>query len=72
MTVDRNGLTGSVTAACSGDVVIGRRTPAMSEISEAQPAVALSTVRVARSPRLVRTPRTCPSATSMPVTSVFW
>src|SRR5215469_1759481 len=72
MTVDRNGLTGSVTAACKGNVWIGSLTPAMSQISVDQPAVALSTTRVAMSPRVVRTPRTRPSATSIPMTSVFW
>jgi len=46
-------------------------TPAMSLISVDQPAVALSTTRVAMSPPLVRTPRTRPSATSIPVTCVF-
>ena len=72
MTVERNGFTGSVTAAWSGNVWIGMSTPAIAEISEDQPAVAFSTTRVAMSPRLVRTPRTRPSTTSMPVTSVFW
>src|SRR5699024_1519937 len=38
-TVPKNGLTGSVTAACRGEVVTGILTPAISEIRDAQPAV---------------------------------
>jgi RNA polymerase subunit RPABC4/transcription elongation factor Spt4 len=49
----RNCFTGSVTAAWSGRVVIGRVTPAIAEISDDQPAVQLITVPVAIGPRLV-------------------
>src|SRR5215471_9191852 len=72
MTVPRNGLTGSVTAACSGKVVTGSLTPAMSAIRVDHPAVALSTVLVAISPWVVLTARTWPPLTSMPVTSACW
>ena len=68
----RNCFTGSVTAACSGRVVMGSSTPAMAAISEDHPAVQLTTVRVAMSPLVVFTPVTRPSDTSMPVTSVPW
>ena len=54
----------------NGNVTPGVNTTA--DFTEDQPAVALRTTRVAMSPRLVRTPRIRPSATSMPVTSVFW
>ena len=55
-----------------GNVLIGRRIPAMPATSEDQPAVLLTTVGVAMVPRVVRTPRTRPPATSMPVTSACW
>ena len=42
-TVLRNGLTGSVTAASSGCVMIGSVTPAIAEISDDQPAVQFTT-----------------------------
>jgi hypothetical protein len=72
ITVCRNILTGSVTAAWSGNVTIGRCTPAIAATSEPHPAVQFTTTGVATGPRLVVTLVTRPSLTSMPSTSVRW
>src|SRR5699024_1283130 len=68
----KNGLTGSVTAACRGEVVTGSCTPAISEMREDQPAVQFIAVSVAILPVEVRTPVSLPPSMSMPVTSVCW
>src|SRR5699024_7496777 len=69
-TVPEQGLTASVTAACSGEVVTGICTPAVSEMSEDHPAGQLSVLSVAIFPCEVRTPVTLPPLISMPVISV--
>ncbi len=51
--------------------ITGMRTPAIRPISAAYMPPALTTTSAAMSPRSVRTPRTRPSATSMPVTRVL-
>ena len=58
MMTSKNGLSGSVTHACRGKVVMGSRTPAMSAMVVHQPAVAFSTMLVLIRPRLVCTPTT--------------
>ena len=66
-------MTGSVTAACSGNVWIGMAHAGhVRDRALDQPAVQLTTTGVAIRPRLVCTPVTRPRSTSMPVTSVFW
>src|SRR5262249_56538020 len=60
-TLCRNGRTGSVTAAWSGKVWMGSRTPASAATRVDQPAVQLGTPGVAMSPRVVGTPRPWPS-----------
>ena len=62
-------MSGSVTKACSGCVVIGTRIPAIRAISEVQPAVAETTTGAETSPALVETPVTLPPSTFTPVTS---
>ena len=64
------GVIGSVTQACRMCVVIGIGTPAMSEMSELQPAVQLSTTPALIVPRLVRTASMRPFVRSKPSTSV--
>ena len=70
ITTSSSGFSGSVTQAWRMCVVIGICTPAISEISELQPAVQLSTVPALMRPRLVLTASTRPLVRSIPVTSV--
>jgi len=55
MITSRKGLRGSLTQACNGYVVTGRRKPAMAAMVEHQPAVAFRTVPVLMKPREVWT-----------------
>ena len=62
-------MSGSVTNACSGWVVIGTRIPAIRAISEVQPATAEMTTGAETSPADVETPVTLPPSTFTSVTS---
>ncbi|MDQ0945100.1 hypothetical protein QFZ67_006805 [Streptomyces sp. V1I1] len=64
------GVSGPVRAICRRSGVTGRSTPAIAPTAADQGPAAQTTARVRTFPDVVRTARTCPPSTSIPVTVV--